>query len=147
MSEYLMRPKPGRHVIEATPDRMGWSYLRFEVLAFEDSEQLTLDTRKLETAIVAMSGSGVVEVDGEKFELSRRGAFDGIGRLLYIPPDLRVRLAAKGSWVLALGAAPADGRYPARLITPAEVNVEVRGGAPHFVRSTTCWLRHSPPSG
>lgn len=128
MSKYLIHPKPGCQVIEATPDRMGWAHLRFEVLALEKNEQLALDSSDLETAIVAMSGCGVVEVGGEEFELARQGVFDGVGSLLYVAPDLPIRLAAQGTWVVAAGAAPAGGRYPTRMIAPAQVKVEVRGG-------------------
>jgi 5-deoxy-glucuronate isomerase len=128
MSSNLIRPQHGPEVIRVAPDDVGWEHLGFRVLSMQPGEHIRLDTAGRETAIIVMSGTGVAEVDGEFFVLSRRGVFEEAGGLLYMPPGTSVDLRARTGWVVALGSAPASGQYPVRLITPAEVRAEIRGG-------------------
>src|SRR5437016_4272565 len=44
----------------------------------------------------------------------RRDVFDGLGEAVYVPPDRELVLAASASAVVALAAAPLDGRTPGR---------------------------------
>jgi 5-deoxy-glucuronate isomerase len=130
MSANLIRPGDGRDVLRVTPATMGWQHLGFELLALRPGERVELDTAGRELAIVAISGAGVADVGTDAFELSRRGVFNEPGSLLYLPPETPATLTASGDWRVAIGSAPAEGRYPVRLIAPEEVNVELRGGGP-----------------
>ena len=67
--------------------------------------------------MVALSGSGSAVVGGQSFPLSRRGVFEAASDLLYVPPGSEVEFTAFSDWTVALGRAPAEGRYPVRLIT------------------------------
>ncbi|HEX7289712.1 MAG TPA: 5-deoxy-glucuronate isomerase [Conexibacter sp.] len=130
MSTSLFRPGEGRDGLRVSPAATGWQHLDFEVLALTAGERVERDAAGRELAIVAISGAGVVEVGTETFELSRRGVFDEPGGLLYLPPGTSATLAAADAWHVAIGSAPAEGRYPLRLVTPEEVRVELRGGGP-----------------
>lgn len=112
------------------PPAPPWDYLAFELLLVEESGTHELEVDDREMAIITLAGAGVVEVEGQPFELSRRGVFEEMASLLYVAPGTPVSLAAEREWHVAVGSAPASGRYPTRLITPAEMDVEVRGGGP-----------------
>jgi 5-deoxy-glucuronate isomerase len=128
MSDHLIRPQPGREALRVEPREIGWDCLGFSVMRLRAGEHLDLTITGSEAAIVPIGGSGVATVGDESYDLSRVGVFEQAGRLLYLPPDTAVRLTAGSDWQFAIGDAPAEGRYPARLITPEEVRVEVRGG-------------------
>jgi 5-deoxy-glucuronate isomerase len=129
MSGDLFRPcAGGRAVIQVRPAEAGWQYLGFEVLALAPGERMEIDTADREVAIVAMSGEGVAACGAETFELSRGGVFEGAGSLLYAPPGTPATLTASTDWLVAVGSAPAEGRYPVRLVEPQEVQAELRGG-------------------
>jgi 5-deoxy-glucuronate isomerase len=128
MSDSLISPQEGREVIRVVPDEMRWEHLGFHVWKLPQGDRLEVETAGRETAIVPMSGTATAEVGSESFELSRSGVFDDAASLLYVPPAVPTRLIARTDCVVAIGSAPADGRYPVRLITPAEVQVEIRGG-------------------
>jgi 5-deoxy-glucuronate isomerase len=129
----LMSSRPVRfhtrsNTVEVHSRGSEWRYLGFEVVTVEVGRSLELETAGRETAVVTVSGSGLAEVGPDQFFLSRAGVFTGMTSVLYIPPDVRTRMTAISRWCVALGSAPASGRYPVRLIEPREVRVEVRGG-------------------
>lgn len=130
MSANLISSQPGRDVMRVTPAAMGWEHLGFEVLALGPDERVSRESADRELAIVPLTGSGVAHVGGDAFELSRRGIFDAPGGLLYVPPGATATLAATSAWRVAIGSAPAEGRHPLRLVEPAEMQVELRGGGP-----------------
>jgi len=109
---------------------MGWRYLGFTVVRLQPGERRTLATAGQETAVVTIAGAGTADADGVSFELSRRGVFEETASLLYVPPDASASLVARTEWLVAFGQAPATGRYPVHLVTPDEVQVELRGGGP-----------------
>lgn len=128
MSQNLIRAQEGRDVMCLTPAGLGWQHLGFRVLALGEDDVVALDTDGVETAIVPISGTGTVRVDGVAHPLSRSDVFTEPGGLLYVPPAAEAQLRASGRWTVALGTAPADGHHPLRLITPDEVRAELRGG-------------------
>jgi 5-deoxy-glucuronate isomerase len=54
--------------------------------------------------------------------------FDGLAYTLYLPIDVEYRVTADTDCEMALCSCPATRSFPARLITPDQVRVEVRGG-------------------
>jgi 5-deoxy-glucuronate isomerase len=114
--------------ISITPETMGWGHLGFEVLELRAGETLERGATDREAAFVAIAGSGSAAVDGRTFELSRGDVFRETGAVLYVPPGAAVHLLAAEDWTLAVGTAPAEGRYPVRLIAAEEIRGELRGG-------------------
>jgi 5-deoxy-glucuronate isomerase len=55
--------------------------------------------------------------------------FDGLPHALYLPIETEFTIAAATDCEIALCYSRAEEKYPARLIKPDEVEVEVRGGA------------------
>ena len=69
-----------------------------------------------------------VESSGERWELGERGSvFDGMPWALYLPSDTEYTLSALGDVEVAVSGALADERLEPRLVTPTDVEIEVRG--------------------
>ena len=119
--------------------------LHFDVTELREGESRVFHEAERELAIVGVAGAGVASVDGEEVELARGDVFSEPGSLLYLPPGTPATLTARADWSVAVGSAPASGRYPIRLITPAEVSVEMRGGGA-AVRQVNHLLAHPLPA-
>jgi 5-deoxy-glucuronate isomerase len=132
MSGNLTKSASGREVIRVAPETARWKSLDYRVLLLQPGECHDFELANQESAIVTIAGAGQARTGDSVFELRRKDVFDEMASLLYVPPRTPVRLSAgqERDWLLAIGAAPAVGRHPMRLIDPAEVAVEVRGGGP-----------------
>jgi 5-deoxy-glucuronate isomerase len=127
----VSRAMPGPVTVDVTPAAMRWHHLRFAVHVLRAGERLELDTRARETAVVPLAGAGHVTAGDDAYELERAGVFETpVAGLVYVPPGPRAALYASSDWTVALGSAPATGRYPARLVAPDSITVELRGGGP-----------------
>ncbi|GII85994.1 5-deoxy-glucuronate isomerase [Sphaerisporangium siamense] len=108
-----------------TPARAGWTYagLRALNLSGETAEFATGDEEML---VVPLSGSCVVECDGERLELrGRESVFAGVTDFAYLPVRATARITGRGRF--ALPSAVAERRLPVRYGAAADVPVEVRG--------------------
>lgn len=130
-------PNPSHHLksdnqstvrLQVTPTSAGWRYLSFELLALKAGETLTRESGANEIALTTLCGSARADVSGERFELARRDVFAEMARVLYAPPRKTLTLTALTDFECALGGAPAQGKYPTRLIEPHEMRQELRGG-------------------
>jgi 5-deoxy-glucuronate isomerase len=133
-----MSPQAVRHVrsgrgpgtlLEITPDSVGWRYLSFRVIALGPGESLTTDTGDTEIAIVPLAGSGTFTFGGATHPVARRDVFTDKPHVLYLPPQTEYTIGATDAFEVAIGAAPAEGRHPARLYAPGELQTFVRGEA------------------
>ena len=118
---------PGR-VLEVDPSIAGWDTLDFSVLALEAGSTTTHETLGREVAVVPLQGSVSAQVGEVAHELRRTSVFDEMPHVLYVPPGQTIRLRAESDAEIAVGGAPAEGRYPTRLFAPSEMRSEVRGG-------------------
>lgn len=107
----------------------GWQYLSFAAHTLPAGESRRFETGGLEMALVPQEAELRAEVGGETHLLRRRNIFSELPSVLYLPPGSHCTLTALSDSAYALGGAPAEGRYPARLIRPEEIRVELRGGA------------------
>lgn len=127
--EHLVRPNYASNiVIEVTPESAGWDYLSFKVIALKAGQSYTEQTGHTEVALVPLAGKGVFKVAEEHFAVTRKGVFAEMPHILYVPPGKEIIVEAKTDFEFSLGGAPAKGKYPLRLFTPAGLKSEVRGG-------------------
>ena len=119
-----LRPGPDG-ALAVTPDSAGWQYLSFGVTALAGVHEGHSGDDEL--AIVPQQGRVQVTVDGAEYDLSRRGVFEEVPCVLYLPPGTPYRVSGDGEF--AHGGAPAQGLLPVRLIRPQDIRVELRGGA------------------
>lgn len=114
--------------VEVIPQAIGWRYLRFKVVALAAGQCHAEQTGTDEVALVPLLGQASVRVGRERFEIARRGVFEQMPCVLYVPPGEDLLVEAETAFEFALGGAPAEGRYPLRLVKPAEIKSEIRGG-------------------
>ncbi|MGB1285297.1 MAG: 5-deoxy-glucuronate isomerase, partial [Aggregatilineales bacterium] len=74
-----------------------------------------------------LSGAGNISVGDENFAIARKGVFEEMPHILYVPPGHDFTVTTDSAFEFAVGAAPAEGKYPLRLFTPDEMKSEVRG--------------------
>ncbi len=119
---------PGR-VLSVTPESAGWRYLSFAVHELAAGQQHRHRLEDAETAVVPLSGAGVLTLGDKRHDVSRSSVFTELAAVGYAPPGTDVTVeAGDAGLTFAIGSAPAEGRYPARLIEPSTIRSEVRGG-------------------
>ena len=110
------------------PGSAGWRYLSFRVDRLRDGENVTRNTGGEEIALVPLGGGCAVDTGGERYELGERASvFDGMPWALYLPRDTEYTMTALGDVEVAVSGALADERLEPRLVTPKDVEIEVRG--------------------
>lgn len=124
--ELLVRPESNGGRIE----RYGFQFLGFGSSRLAARESLDGDTGENELGIMALGGECSVESTAGRWDRvgERRTVFDGLPYALYLPIATRFRISARTDCDLALCYCRAEGEHPARLITPQDVEVEIRGG-------------------
>jgi 5-deoxy-glucuronate isomerase len=141
-----MRPQAlaadaGGVLVETTPPAAGWEYLSFQVRRVVPGAPWTGNTGGQEAALVLVGGRITLRAGAETWPMGeRRNPFDGLPWSAYLPPRTAFTIDATEPADVAWSQAPAEGRYPARLIRPADVRVEDRG-----VGSTARTVRHMLP--
>jgi len=111
-----------------------WEYLGFSVVEVTAELTITELHEGRETAIVPLSGAGIVQAGGQTIELSRTSVFQQMPRIVYLPPGVGFSISGSSSstFTAAVGTAPAEGKLPMRVIEPSEMKNEVRGGGQAF---------------
>lgn len=115
-------------LIDVTPESAGWEYLSYRVIRLAAGEQYAHQTAGNEIALVLLTGSGTLNANGETFKVARKDVFTELGPVLYAPPGVEVTVETTTGIEFAIGGAPAEGKYPVRLIRPEEIRREIRGG-------------------
>jgi 5-deoxy-glucuronate isomerase len=131
-SKLLVRPDTsanGPQVHEITPASAGWRYVGFEVFDLAPGQVLARELPNREQCLVLLSGRASVRVAEEDFGTigARANPFGGKPFAVYVPPRAAVQVTGATACELAVGSAPAEGRYGPRLIRPEDVKEEVRG--------------------
>ncbi len=117
-------------LVAVTPEQAGWRDLGFAARRLATGRSFSATTGATELALVLLGGRATVDSSAGRWEgIGRRQhVFDGMPFALYLPPDVTYTVIAETELELALAWCPATPEYPARLITPDQVAVEVRGG-------------------
>ena len=127
----LYKPDPSNRIrMEITPESAGWDFLSFAVLHLEAGDTHDHLLADEETALVPLSGSATVRVGDIETTISRSSVFDEMPRIAYAPPGTPIAVVAGDDHFefAQIGSAPAEGRYAARIIEPAEMTSVLRGG-------------------
>lgn len=115
--------------VEVTPEDVGWRHLGFAVRRLADGASFAGDSGAHELCIVLLGGDAELEVGDLRHRARGRSSpFDGLPHALYVPPGHPYAVRARGAAEVAYGSARAEGRLPPRIVTPADVVVEMRGG-------------------
>jgi 5-deoxy-glucuronate isomerase len=118
------------NTLSITPESAGWEYVGFQVYTLQKGQTLKKETGDQEVCIVLLSGKAHVTTKIEKWEnIGRRmNVFEKIPPYsVYVPSGDIYTIEALTDLELAVCMAPGKGTYPARLIAPEDVGVEIRG--------------------
>lgn len=126
MSALLVAPERFEDRIED----FGFQYLAFEHKRMAAGQRHAGATGRRELGIVVLGGACSVKSSEGEFPVigRRRHVFDGKPYALYLPVSTTFELATEAGCDLALCYCRATDRHPARLVTPEETRVEIRGG-------------------
>jgi 5-deoxy-glucuronate isomerase len=113
-----------------TPEAVGFEFLTFCVRRLERGEQYISATDSHELGIVLLGGHLSVQSSAGNWSHigGRAHVFGGLPYALYLPVETRFTLTAETACEVAFCFCKAEEPFPARLITPDEVEVEIRGG-------------------
>jgi 5-deoxy-glucuronate isomerase len=131
--------------ININPMRAKWKHLSFTVMTLADGETYTIGTDNVEVALVPLSGAALLTVGEQGYRVSRKSVWEEMPHVLYAPPGEPVEIIASSRFEFAYGTAPAEGKYPVRLFTPAEQDVVIRGGGA-ATRQVNFTLQHPLPA-
>ena len=111
------------------PESYGFQFLEFRTQRLAPAGQVEEDTGGRELGIVLLGGQCAVESSrGAWPEIGRRpNVFAGMPYALYLPVSTRYTLTAKTDCDIAFCYCRAEQVFPPRLVTPADVDVEIRG--------------------
>jgi len=110
------------------PRSASWRFLSFRVERLREAEQVSRHTGGDEVALVPLGGRCAVESGEGRWELGGRpSVFDGMPWALYLPRDTDYTVSALGDVEVAVSGALTDERLEPRLVTPEDVEIEVRG--------------------
>lgn len=114
----------------ATPDSIGYQYLTLSIRKLLRGEKFQSATEATELGLVLLGGSCSVESSAGSWKTlgSRAHVFDGLPTAVYLPIETEYTIAAETDCELALCFSRAEEKFPARLVTPDDIEVEVRGG-------------------
>jgi 5-deoxy-glucuronate isomerase len=108
----------------------GFEYLAFENVLLRAGGKRGGQTGERELALVVLGGR--CSVDSSRGEWMNFGArahvFDGKPYTLYLPPKTQFTVSTETGCDLAMCYSKAQGEHEARLVTPEQVEVEIRGG-------------------
>ncbi|HLI04310.1 MAG TPA: 5-deoxy-glucuronate isomerase [Terracidiphilus sp.] len=126
MSDLLVRPE----VFENRIAGMGCEFLSFQTRRLASGQQYSASIDGQELAIVLLGGvCSVQSTRGEWRGVGQRATvFDGLPYAVYLPVRTGFTVAAETDCELAFCYSRAEEEYPARLVTPADIRIEVRGG-------------------
>ena len=134
-NDLLIKPTASARVsgetLIATPESTGYEYLTLRIRKLSRGEKFQNDTGASELGLVILGGRCSVEsVAGCWPNIgSRAHVFDGLPTALYLPVNTEFTVSADTDCELALCLSRAESIFPARLVTPDDIEVEVRGGA------------------
>lgn len=130
MSLLVKGARQGRDIVTVTPASAGWRYVGFSAHRLMAGERLEISYTGRETCLVVLGGVVTVRSGGATFaEIGqRRGVFDDTPPYaVYLPGTAPIAVTAHRAAEVAFCSAPAEGRFPPRLIEPGTMLRSVRG--------------------
>ncbi len=130
----LIRPaplaEPSGDTQFITPESVGFDYLTFRVRRLAKGDSYWAETGENELGMVLLGGRcSVASSAGKWINFGRRAhVFSGLPFALYLPLHTQFTVTAETDCEIAFCFCRAEEAYPAHLVTPDEVEVEIRGG-------------------
>jgi 5-deoxy-glucuronate isomerase len=105
-----------------------WEFIGLTVHRLQPGTPLSIEGDDSEFAVVLLSGTCSVDYGDEQAELGpRANIFDDPPWALYLPVGSTCSVSTKTESEIAICRSKATVAHPARLITPSDVSIEIRG--------------------
>jgi 5-deoxy-glucuronate isomerase len=130
MSLLVKAQREGQTIARVTPESAMWRYVGFAAYRLEKDEVLYVYEGSREACIVVLTGAVSIDTGDQKWTSlgSRDSVFeDSAPYAVYLPPNVRTTVRAERDAEVGVATAPAEGRYPVRLIEPSQMTRSVRG--------------------
>jgi 5-deoxy-glucuronate isomerase len=115
-------------VLEVTPESAGWEYVGLTIEQIAPDGVWNYSAGKDEICIVPLRGSAVITTNEGEWTVSRPGTmFDGKPTCLYLPLGSSFKATSQEGAELAVTSSRATEAFPAKLIEPDDIDVEIRG--------------------
>jgi 5-deoxy-glucuronate isomerase len=126
-AELLLKPETA---FINTPESVHFDYLTFRTHDLAREQKFTGNTAGNELCLVLLGGRCSVESSAGSWRGfgERAHVFSGLPTALYLPIETLFSVLAETDCQMALCYSRAETVFPAHLITPDEVEVEIRGG-------------------
>lgn len=132
VSKLLIKPDfQKKEYIAVSPESAAWEHLHFKAIKLHSGEEWSFQTGKNELALIILGGTcDIVSNQGEWRSLgSRVDVFHGMPTSLYLSRNTSFTVHALTKELdFACGWAAATKDFPACLIKPEDVKIELRGG-------------------
>ena len=117
-------------LVEVRPEVAGWETLWFQARRLSAGDSWSHETAERELVLVVLGGR--VNIESSRGTWSgvggRPAVFSGLPHALYLPRRTSFTVTALAASEFAVAAAAVDRDFAARLVTPRDVPVEIRGG-------------------
>lgn len=126
-----MHGSAGTLLNRVRPAEVNWQFLSFEAHKLTARESWSARTDANEFCLVILGGRCQIESNRGKWEKvgRRETVFDGMPYALYLPRNSELTVTALSPTLeFAVCFAPSDADTDARLITPRDSQIEIRGG-------------------
>jgi 5-deoxy-glucuronate isomerase len=131
-AELLIRPPSNGSAkdLRVTKEQSAFEFLTFQAKHLEKNNSFSGETSANELGIVVLGGRCSVESSAGSWSNfgGRAHVFSGLPHTLYLPIETSFTVQALTDCDLALCFCRAELKHPARLVTPNDVAVEIRGG-------------------
>jgi 5-deoxy-glucuronate isomerase len=117
-------------IVEVMPESAGWDTIHFQVRRLVADQSWSFHTGDHELVLVALGGTlNVVSDHGQWTGLGKRAhVFAGLPTALYLSRHTALTITAVTDCEFAVAWTATDTDFAPRLITPADVDIEIRGG-------------------
>lgn len=113
-----------------TPESANWQYVGFELYQLKAGQTLSQVTLDKEVCLVIVTGKADISAADARWESlgDRMSLFENKAPFaVYVPPQEAFNVVAVTDMELAVCKAPAQGKFPVRLITPEMCQYQTRG--------------------
>ena len=130
----LIKPAPSVTVsgeaLVVTPESTGYQYLTLRIRKLTPGEKFQSETGAAELGLVILGGRCSVESSAGSWPGigSRAHVFDGLPTAVYLSIETEFTVTAETDCELAFCFSRAEKKFAARIVTPNDIEVEVRGG-------------------
>jgi 5-deoxy-glucuronate isomerase len=117
-------------ITNITPELAGWEYISFQLRRLSAQRSWTFLTGDYEMVVIILSGCLTVGSDRGHWSHigQRRTVFDGLPYAVYLPRRTSLIITAETDCEYAVALAPTDQDHQPRLVTPGDIETEIRGG-------------------